>query len=203
MTAVRVTKYLLWALLAAPAAVLLTRWTTDPGLWVADLLRPSGEWSARLLILALMITPLSMLLPGRGWVKWLLRHRRAIGIAAFGYALLHLLFYVLDLETVRNILAEIGAPGIWTGWGAILCLLPMALTSNDRAMRLLKAGWKRLQRLAYPAALLTMAHWILVHDGLAAALISFAPLAALQFYRIIRFGIRRKPSPASPQGDRK
>lgn len=196
MTGNRVRHYLLWTLLALPAAVHLVRWAFDWVQWPADLIAPAGEWSARLIILALMVTPLSMLLPARSWVKWLLRHRRAIGVAAFGYALLHLFFYLLDMETVRNILAEIGAPGIWTGWAALLCLLPMALTSNDRAVRALKSGWKRLQRLAYPAALLTLAHWILVHDGLAAALISFAPLAALQIYRILRLGLRRKPSPA-------
>lgn len=196
MTSVRVTRFLLWALLAMPAAVLLARWATDSDLRAADLLRPTGEWSARLMILALAITPLSMLLQGRAWVKWLLRHRRAIGVAAFGYALLHLLLYLLDMETVRNILAEISAPGIWTGWAAMLCLLPMALTSNDAAMRALKAGWKRLQRLAYPAALLTLAHWLLVHDGLARALVSFAPLAALELYRIAHLGLRRRPTPA-------
>lgn len=196
VTGVRVPKYLLWALLAVPAAVLLARWAADPELWVADLLRPTGEWSARLIILALAITPISMLLPGRDWVKWLVKHRRAVGVAAFAYALLHLLLYVLDMETVANMLAEAGAPGIWTGWAAFLCLLPLALTSNDRAVRALKAGWKRLQRLAYPAALLTLAHWILVHDGLARALLTFAPLAALELYRILRFGTRRKPTPA-------
>jgi sulfoxide reductase heme-binding subunit YedZ len=196
VTGVRVTKYLLWALLAVPAAVLLTRWATDPDLWAADLLRPTGEWAARLIILALTITPLSMLLPGQGWVKWLLRHRRAAGVAAFGYALLHLLLYVLDMETARAILAEVGAPGIWTGWAALALLLPIALTSNDTAMRALKAAWKRLQRLAYPAALLTLAHWILVHDGLARAVISFAPLAALELYRIVHLGLRRMPSSA-------
>lgn len=196
MTGIRVSKYLLWALLAVPAAFLLHRWATDPELWAGDLLRPTGEWSARLIILALAISPLSTLLPGRAWVKWLLRHRRAIGVAAFGYALLHLFFYVLDMETLRTMLAEIGAPGIWTGWAAFLCLLPMALTSNDSAMRALRSGWKRLQRLAYPAALLTLAHWALVHDGLAAASISFAPLAALQLHRIFRSGARRSPTPA-------
>jgi sulfoxide reductase heme-binding subunit YedZ len=196
VTGLRTSKYWLWALLAVPAALLLHRWATDAELWPGDLLRPTGEWSARLIVLALSVTPLSMALPRHSWVKWLVRNRRAIGVAAFGYALLHLLFYLLDMETVRNILAEADAPGIWTGWAAFLCLLPMALTSNDAAQRALKAGWKRLQRLAYPAALLTLAHWMLVHDGLAAALISFAPLAALQLYRIFRFGARRSPTPA-------
>lgn len=189
-------KYLLWALLAVPAALLLQRWAADPELWPGDLLAPTGEWSARLIVLALAMTPLSMLLPRQAWVRWLVGQRRAIGVAAFLYALLHLFFYLLDMETVRNVVAEIGAPGIWTGWAALLCLLPLALTSNNAAMRALGSGWKRLQRLAYPAALLTLAHWMLVHDGLAAALITFAPLAALQVYRIIRAGTRRIPTPA-------
>jgi hypothetical protein len=65
-----------------------------------DLLHSSGEWSARLIILALMLTPLSILVRGRAWVQWLVRRRRAFGVAGFGYALLHLLFYLLDMETV-------------------------------------------------------------------------------------------------------
>ena len=43
------------------------------------------------------------------------------------------------METLRNILAELGALGIWTGWAAFLLLVPLALTSNDASMRALKA----------------------------------------------------------------
>jgi sulfoxide reductase heme-binding subunit YedZ len=179
-------KALFWALLALPAVLILHTWATQPDLWPGDLLHPTGEWSARLLIVALMLTPLSMLFPRAPSVRWLLRHRRAIGVAAFGYAALHLLFYVLDMETVANMLAELGATGIWTGWLAFFCFVPMALTSNDRAMRALKAGWKRIQRLAYPAAVLTLVHWIAVHDGFTAALLNFAPLIALQLFRLAR-----------------
>ncbi|HEY0112767.1 MAG TPA: ferric reductase-like transmembrane domain-containing protein [Allosphingosinicella sp.] len=179
-------KALLWALLALPALPILRRTLTEPDLWWEDLLQPTGEWSARLIIFALMLTPLSMLLPRRRWVQWLMRHRRAFGVAAFGYSLLHLLFYVIAMETVRDMVAELDAPAIWTAWLAFLCLVPMALTSNDASMRALKAGWKRIQRLAYPAAFLTLAHWALVHDGLTEALLNFAPLIALQLYRLAR-----------------
>jgi methionine sulfoxide reductase heme-binding subunit len=183
-------RYLLWALLAVPAVVILATFLTQD-VWPGDLLHPSGEWSARLIIVALMITPLSMAFPGRAWVQWLLRNRRAFGVAAFAYALLHLVLYILDMETLRNILAEIGALGIWTGWAALLCLLPMALTSSDAAVRALRANWKRLQRLAYPAALLTLLHWMFVHDGFIPALVNFAPLIALQVYRLVRIAGRR------------
>lgn len=115
-------KAILWAGLVLPAALQLYRYTTVPGIWPGDLLHPTGEWSARLIIFALMLTPLGQLFPRAGAVKWLVRHRRAFGVAAFGYALLHLVFYVLDMETVADMLAELGAPGIWTGWLALLCM---------------------------------------------------------------------------------
>ena len=165
---------------------MILQYLTDPEIWPGDLLHPSGEWSARLIILALMLTPLSIVFRGRRWVAWLIRRRRAFGVAGFGYALLHLIFYLLDMETVENVLAEIGALGIWTGWAAFLLFLPLALTSNDASMRALKGGWKKLQRLAYPAALLTLVHWMFVHDNVAAALVNFAPLALLQCWRLAR-----------------
>jgi sulfoxide reductase heme-binding subunit YedZ len=182
----------LWALLAVPAVLIVSGYLSGDAL-PGDYLHETGEWSARLIIFALMLTPLSMLLRGRSWVTWLLRRRRAFGVAAFSYALLHLIFYVLDMETLRNILAEIGALSIWTGWAALLLMLPLALTSNEASVRALKAGWKRLQRLAYPAALLTLAHWVFVHDNLVPALVSFAPLALLEGWRVAR-SLRRGSS---------
>lgn len=152
----------------------------------ADLLHPSGESSARLMIVAMMIAPLIAVVGARGWLRWLLARRRALGVAAFGYTLLHLVFYVVDMGRVADMLAELGAPGIWTGWAAFLLMVPLALTSNDASMRLLSAAWKRVQRLAYPAALLTLAHWVLVHNNVVAALAHFAPLALLLLLRFVR-----------------
>ncbi len=178
---------MLWALLALPAAHLLWRYATQD-VWPDELVGPTGEWAARLMIVALMLTPLAMLLPESRLVAWLLRRRRAFGVGAFSYALLHLAFYALEMETLANVLAEVDLTGIWTGWAALLLMLPLALTSNDAAMRRLKAGWKRLQRLAYPAALLTLVHWIVVHNSLGEALLQSAPLILLQFYRLVRRG---------------
>ena len=176
----------LWALLALPGALIVADYISGED-YAGDYLHSTGEWSARLIILALMLTPLSMLLPRQRWVRWLVSRRRAFGVAAFGYALLHLVLYFIDMKTMRSIVAEIWALGIWTGWAAFLLLLPLALTSNQLSMRLLKTGWKRLQRLAYPAALLTLAHWMFVHDAVVPALINFAPLAALEAWRITRW----------------
>ena len=178
-------KFLLWTLLALPGAYLLYRYALE-GLWPDDLVGPTGEWAARFLILALMLTPLSLLLPRQPVVQWLVRRRRAIGVASFLYALLHLAFYSIDMGALAAILDELPLAGIWTGWVALLLMLPPALTSSDAAMRALKRNWKRLQRLAYPAAVLTLAHWAIVHNGWAEAIAWFTPLAVLQFWRLVR-----------------
>ena len=188
----------LWALLAVPALLMTGTYISRDDIWAGDLLHPSGEWSARLIILALMLTPLSMLFRGRQWVQWLVRRRRAFGVAGFAYALLHLVFYLIDMETMRNVLAEMFALGIWTGWAAFFLVLPLALTSNDAAMRRLKGGWKRIQRLAYPAAILTLVHWMFVHDNLTAALVNFAPLALLQAWRVVHH-FRARASARQPR----
>lgn len=186
MTRFTTGKILLWTLLAIPAVPIMHRFLTVPSLWPADLLPATGEWSARLIIVALMLTPLAQLFPTVSPILWLVRHRRAFGVAAFVYAVLHLIFYILDMEALAAMLAELGAPGIWTGWLALACMVPPALASNDAAMRLLGRGWKRVQRLAYPAAVLILVHWVLVHDGLASALVQAAPLILLQAIRVFR-----------------
>ena len=180
---------LLWALLAVPSLPMLVAALT-PGADLEELLHPTGEWSARMIIFALMLTPLARLLPNSRVVRWLMARRRAFGVAAFGYAAFHAIFYVLAMGNLDDMLAELGATGIWTGWAALLVMLPLALTSNDAAMRALRVGWKRLQRLAYAAAVLTLVHWLTVHDGVGAALAHFAPLASLQIYRLIRPMVR-------------
>ncbi len=178
-------KPLFWALLAVPAAHLLYRFAGED-VWPDELVGPSGEWAARLIIVALMLTPLSILLPRASWVGWLVRRRRAFGVAAFCYALLHLAFYVAEMETLAGVLAELELLGIWTGWAALLLMLPLALTSNHASVRALRRGWKKLHRLAYPAALLVLVHWIIVHNALIEALLQFAPLAVLESYRLAR-----------------
>jgi methionine sulfoxide reductase heme-binding subunit len=188
-------KYLLWALLAMPAVVSVSGWWTGR-IDSMDMLHPTGEWSARLMIFAMMLGPMAAVFGPRRWVVWLLARRRAFGVAAFCYAVLHTLFYLIDMGNFDDILAEWLAPGIWTGWAAFALMLPLAITSNDAAMRGLKAGWKRVQRLVYPAALLTLLHWFWVHNSYSAALIHFAPLALLHLARFVL-----KPlSPLKPEG---
>lgn len=185
-------KAILWTVLAAPAAGLAIDWAKEAEPWLADMVAASGLWSARLLIAALCLTPLQHLLGHRRWLVWLLRHRRAIGVAAFLYALLHILMYALDMGAIGVIADEATAPSMIAGWLAFAAMLVPAVISNDGAMRALRSGWKRLQRFAYPAALLTLAHWALVHDSLIEALLHFAPLALLQAARLAKISTAQR-----------
>ena len=83
------------------------------------------------------------------------------------------------MGNLDDILAEFWALGIWTSWAAMLLFVPLGLTSNDASMRALKAGWKRLQRLVYPAAVLVLVHWIFIHNNLGPAFLHFIPLVLI------------------------
>ena len=155
-----------------------------------DLLHPTGEWSARLMIVAMLLSPIVAIFGQRPWLNWLVRRRRALGVAAFAYAVLHLIFYIIDMGNLPDMLAEFWALGIWTGWAAMLLFVPLALTSNDASMRALRAGWKRLQRLVYPTAVLVLVHWIFIDNDLVPALIHFIPLTLLI---AVRFFLSPKP----------
>ena len=184
-------RYVFWALLAIPAGFMLLGYQNG-AITAIDLLHPTGEWSARLMIVAMLLSPIVAIFGQRPWLNWLVRRRRALGVAAFVYAALHLIFYIIDMGNLSQILAEFWALGIWTGWAAMLLFLPLAITSNDASMRALKAGWKRLQRLVYPTAILVLVHWIFIDNDLVPALIHFIPLTLLI---AVRFGLSPKPQP--------
>ncbi len=172
-----------WLLLALPGIPMIAELV---GGEFRRLLDPSGEFAARFMIISMMITPLLMLLPKSRIMHWLMKRRRSIGVAAFAYAALHTLAYVLHEGTLARILAELPQAGIWTGWLAMLIFVPLAVTSNEWSLRWLGIAWKNVQRFVYPAALLTLVHWVLVSRGLGGIIVHFLPLALLTLYRIGR-----------------
>lgn len=180
-----------WLLLSLPAMLMLRGYLAGDVI-AMDMLHPTGEWSARLMIFAMLLSPLLSLLGPKPWLGWLVQRRRALGVAAFGYAVLHLMFYLIDMGNLEDILDEFWALGIWTGWAAMLLFVPLAVTSNDASMRALKAGWKRLQRLVYPTSVLVLVHWIFVHNNLGPALVHFVPLMLLV---AARYFLPPKPLP--------
>ena len=121
-----------------------------------------GEWSLWLLIAGLCITPLQRFAGIR-----LLKYRRAIGLLAFFYILGHLLIWlVLDVQIPSQIIADIvKRPYVTVGFAAFLMLIPLALTSNNRSIRWLGAGWRKLHQMVYAAAILGALHFIMLVKG--------------------------------------
>ena len=179
----------IWFVLALPAVAIAVQGYTSTDMHaVHNLLEPSGEASARLLILALCVTPLSMAFPGWWGVRLLLRNRRAIGVASFLYGCLHLVIYVATLESFVAIWTQFGWTYILLGWLAFGLLIPLAMTSTNMAMRKLGRNWKRVHRLAYLAAAATYLHWVAIYGGsvLLNVTLNFLPILALTAYRIWR-----------------
>ena len=129
------------------------------------LIRGLGDWALRFMCAVLAVTPLRVQFA----VPALARYRRMLGLLAFFYALMHLLAYaVFDMGLdVSEILRDIAKrPFILVGTLTLLLLLPLALTSFNRAIRWLGAArWQRLHRLMYAAALTMLLHFFWMREG--------------------------------------
>jgi len=173
-----------WIALAIPGvAMLIALWG---GADASGFLHPTGEFSARFMIIAMMLSPLLLIFPHSRVVKWLISRRRALGVAAFCYAVAHTVLYVIDMGNLPQMLDEFWLLGIWPGWFALVIFVPLAFTSNQAMVKKLKFRWKQLQRWVYVAAVLTLVHWIFVHNNVGPALVHFVPLALLECYRVYR-----------------
>lgn len=123
-----------------------------------------GKLALQLIVIGLAITPL------RRWSGLnLMPFRRAVGVTAFFYVMAHLLVWaVLDVQTLSAIWADIvKRPYVTIGMAGFVLLLPLAITSNDLAVRQLGAArWRLIHKLAYPAAILGALHYIWLSKGL-------------------------------------
>lgn len=149
----------------------------------------TGLWAVRLLIATLFVTPLR-------WVGLnLLRFRRQLGLVAFAYVVLHFASWLTIDMGLRwsQILPDLVKRWyIVVGMAALLMLTPLALTSNNTAIRKLGAQrWNRLHRLAYPATVLAVVHFMMVGKVYTAEVLTYAAiLAALLAVRVWRNGAR-------------
>lgn len=182
----RLSPYWLWLLLSVPALGMVPALTGTDGRAFHGLLHPTGEFSARFLIISLLATPLVILTKGAGWARWLRTNRRYFGVAAFFYAALHTYIYLVSEGSLSRILDEATDFDIATGWIAMLIFIPLAATSMDYAVRKMGRAWKPLQRLTYVAAVATALHWASLHNwsGVAPTLVHFLPLIGLTLYRL-------------------
>jgi sulfoxide reductase heme-binding subunit YedZ len=183
----KLSPYWLWLLLSLPALGFIGAISGSSDLEIFhELLHPTGEFSARFMIIAMLASPLVLLFKGWRGPLWLKKNRRYFGVAAFGYAGLHTLFYFIDEGSAAAVISDIPKLYIWTGWIAFLIFIPLAVTSMDYFMRRMGRSWKTLQRTTYAAAVFTLIHWAALHDwgGIGGALVHFLPLALLEAYRV-------------------
>ena len=158
-------------------------------------IRSTGMIGLVLLMLSLLVTPVRVL---TGW-NVLIAVRRNLGVFGFLYILTHFLIYVLydrdgDIgDTIAEIIARVY---LWFGFGALVLMVPMALTSTDGMVsRLGPKRWKGLHRLAYVAIAAGVVHYFLLVKSDTRIPITFGVvLGALLLFRVVRHevGLRRE-----------
>ena len=172
-----------WAVLAAPAGWMLLEYVSGTASYGLTIHR-SGQVSVALLVAALAATPLSRAFGQNRLTAALMFHRRAIGVASFGYAAVHTVVYLERKWGAGLIVAEATEVWLLTGWLALLVLLVLALTSNRSSVNRMGARWKLLHRAVYVGTLLAFAHWLLATVDATWALATLGLLVVVELGRL-------------------
>lgn len=156
----RIPEWAVWLAGALPLA-LLAYDTLTGGLGVdpiRDIEHRLGRTALYFLIGSLTITPVRKLFRINAT-----HLRRALGLLAFSYAVLHLLAWVvfdmglLWLQMLKDVVKR---PYLIFGMTAFVILVILAVTSNRYSIRRLGRRWGRLHKLVYAAAILACLHWV-------------------------------------------
>jgi sulfoxide reductase heme-binding subunit YedZ len=118
-----------------------------------------GEWALRFLIATLLVTPIRDLTRVNFF-----RFRRALGLMTFYYVLFHFLtYFILDRGmNLPVIFVDIfKRPYIIIGMTAFVCLIALAVTSNNASIKRLGRAWGRLHKLVYLIATLGVIHFFM------------------------------------------
>lgn len=158
----------------------------------------TGIWTFNLLLITLCISPLRAMTQ----LHWLLRLRRMFGLFTFFYALLHFLSFVgfdnsFSINEIANDIFK--RPFVIAGFAAFLLLIPLAITSNQWAIRKLGGRkWQELHRNIYLASILAAIHywWLSKITALYWPLAYSAVLGILLAWRVQE---RRRKAMQAPQ----
>ena len=127
---------------------------------VTEAIHQIGDWTIRLLIITLAVTPLRRV----AQFPRLIIVRRMLGLASLAYAAIHLSLFALDQKFD---LVHVGAEIVLRfylllGFIAFAGLCALGWTSTDASVkRMGAAAWNGLHKLVYPIAILGLVHFAL------------------------------------------
>jgi sulfoxide reductase heme-binding subunit YedZ len=179
--------WMLYALGFIPAASAFYLGATGqlPGNAIKEFEHLLGLWALRFLVATLVITPIRDLFG----VNWL-RYRRALGLLAFYYVLMHFLAYMVLDQMLRfpAIIADIARrPFITIGMAAFVLIIPLAFTSNNWSIRRLGQRWNKLHKLVYVIAAAGALHFAMAVKVVGPEQMLYITLVALLLlWRVIR-----------------
>ena len=146
----------LWPIYVISYQIIFNQLGPEP---VDRIINHFGEWTLIFILLTLSMTPLKKITKSAEWIKF----RRMLGLFTFFYASIHMLSYVgldyrFDFEPLINDVLK--KKFIFVGFSAWLLLIPLAVTSSEKMVRLLKQNWKKIHRLIYIIGIFGVLHYI-------------------------------------------
>lgn len=121
----------------------------------------SGHTGFNLLLLSLACTPLYII---TGWSP-LIRVRRPLGLYGFAFIVVHFIIFIALFHAFywTDIFSDILGRNIYrAGFGALVLMVPLAVTSTQGWQRRLRKNWSRLHKLMYIIVILAAIHYIWV-----------------------------------------
>ena len=146
----------LWPLVIISLNIYYNELGAEP---VKKIMNHFGEWTLIFICLTLAMSPLKRFTNLAFWTKF----RRMLGLFVFFYATIHLLTYIgldyrFDWQPIFNDVLK--KKFIFIGFSAWLLLIPLAATSSQKMINLLKQNWKKLHRIVYIIAIFGALHYI-------------------------------------------
>jgi ferredoxin-NADP reductase/DMSO/TMAO reductase YedYZ heme-binding membrane subunit len=189
-------RWFFWPLLAVPGIwrmvvpAMTDRLGFNP---LFELLHRTGQIAVWMLVAVLALTPLKTMFPRWRVVAALNRHRRAVGVATFIYAALHVTEHFIYEGQVEGFFGNLQNPFYLTGTFGIVVLTILGLTSNDLSVRVFGYKfWKWLHRVVYAAAFAIAWHVAIMGKGnWPFAKRVFIPLLVFESLRLIWIAAQR------------
>lgn len=131
---------------------------------VEFILRSTGTWALFFLCITLSLRPAIEIFNA----PWLIKYRRTLSLIMFFYASCHFLIWFWidqDFDLTSAVVDILNRPFLATGFLAFLMAVPLAITSNQFSIRLLKTKWAPLHKVVYLVAILSILHYFLHKAG--------------------------------------